>query len=191
MWKSACVGVYQLLNFQSLFILPPSELLLWEMIVGHFLPTASRACLNTKWRHCRFSTFRIGPGIQTYLVNKIMDLLNFNNKPFKAQWLLYLPPGLTLKNVKRSIMLLCRLYRSQKKHKLFRWLAFITVTQSVYCAVRSECLNVIQASFWLLKALRINNSIQDVSTQVRLFGGEMLYSHHNIASNRSPILFLL
>ena len=66
------------------------------MIAEHFLPTAPLACLNAKLRYCRFSAFSIGPDIHTYLVNKIISRLNFNNKPFKAQWLLYLPPGLSL-----------------------------------------------------------------------------------------------
>ena len=52
---------------------------------------------------------------------------------------------------------LCVLCGSENKQRLFHctaltdWLVFITETECVYCAVRTECLSIIQVKFALLK----------------------------------------
>ena len=66
--------------------------------------------------------------------------------PYIAQWLLYVPPGLTLRNYKlypKSVFM-CFVWISENKKDYFpvqpyaRELAFITETRRVYCAVRAE-----------------------------------------------------
>jgi hypothetical protein len=76
-------------TFQISFTLRHSDLLLCRMVAEHFLPTAPRACINTKLCHSKFSAYRIGPYIHTHLVNKIIYRVHFKDKHFRAQWLHY------------------------------------------------------------------------------------------------------
>jgi hypothetical protein len=64
--------------------------------------------------------------------------------PSKAQWLLYVPPGLTYKNSTfcPHNVFLCFVWIWEQTtiislHSV-SWLVFVTQTDSVYCAVRSE-----------------------------------------------------
>jgi hypothetical protein len=65
-------------------------------------------------------------------------------KSFKAQWFLYVPPGLTVKKFKfcAQSTFKCFVWISEQSaiislHRLF----FITETENVYCAVRTGSLN--------------------------------------------------
>jgi len=59
------------------------------------------------------------------------------NQPFKAQWLLYVPPGLTFKNFTfcPQCVFTC--------HYNNNGLVSISEIERVYCAVQTECLNTI------------------------------------------------
>jgi len=63
----------------------------------------------------------------------------------KAQWLLYVPPDLTFNN---SICFV-RISTQTAIIPLYNinWLVFITETESVYCAVRTESLTMTQVKF--------------------------------------------
>ena len=64
---------------------------------------------------------------------------------FRAQWSLYVPPGLTFRNstfCPHSVFM--RLVWISEQTAIIslysiNWLVFITETESVYCAVRAEC----------------------------------------------------
>jgi hypothetical protein len=64
----------------------------------------------------------------------------------KAQWLLYVPPGVTLRNstfCPHSVFM-CFVWTSEQTANISlyntNWLVFITETDCVYCAVRTELL---------------------------------------------------
>jgi hypothetical protein len=71
-------------------------------------------------------------------------------KPPKAQWLLYVPPGLAFTNstfCPHSVFM-CFVWISEQTaiislHSI-NWLVFITETECVYCAVRAKYLNTVQ-----------------------------------------------
>jgi hypothetical protein len=67
----------------------------------------------------------------------------YKKMPFKAQWLLYVPPGLTFTNstfCPHSVFM-CFVWISEKTAIIslysINWLVFVTETGSVYCAVRT------------------------------------------------------
>jgi hypothetical protein len=70
-------------------------------------------------------------------------------EPFKASWLLYVPPSLTSKNsalCPHSVFMFLRISEQTAIISLhsINWLVFlITETEGVYCAVRTESLNII------------------------------------------------
>jgi hypothetical protein len=72
---------------------------------------------------------------------------NILYNPFKVQWALYVPPGLTFRNSTFCPHCVCMCYAwiTVQTAIIFlysiNWLVFITVTESVYCAVRIESLN--------------------------------------------------
>jgi hypothetical protein len=71
-------------------------------------------------------------------------------KPFKAQWLLYVPPCLTFSNSTfcphSTFMRFAWIWEQTAIISLYRinWLVFITETDCVYCAVRNGSLTIIQ-----------------------------------------------
>jgi hypothetical protein len=75
----------------------------------------------------------------------------------KAQWLLYVPPGLIFTNSTFCLhsVFMCFTWISEQTAIISlhntNWLVFITETECVYCAVRAESLNVIQFKFPLQK----------------------------------------
>jgi hypothetical protein len=85
----------------------------------------------------------------------------------KAQWLLYVPPGLTFTNstfCPHSVFM-CFVWISEQTAiislYIINWLAFITETECVYCAVRIESLTIPSKAQWLLyvpPGLTVTNS---------------------------------
>jgi hypothetical protein len=74
---------------------------------------------------------------------------------FQAQWLLYVPPGLTFTNsvfCPHSVFM-CFVWISEQTAIIslysINWLVFVTETECVYCAVRSESLSKIDVKFIL------------------------------------------
>jgi hypothetical protein len=69
--------------------------------------------------------------------------------PFKAQWLLYVPPGLTFINFTfcPHSVFMCFVWISEQTAIIslysINWLVFITETECVYCAVRTRYLYTI------------------------------------------------
>jgi hypothetical protein len=83
----------------------------------------------------------------------------------KAQWLLYVPPGLTLTGsafCPHSVFM-CFVWISEQTSIIYlysiNWLVFITETECVYCAVLTGSLYIIQVQF-LLKRLMQNPEIR-------------------------------
>ena len=79
--------------------------------------------------------------------------LQFASHPFKVQWLLYVPPGLTFSKstfCPHSVFVYF-VWISEQTAIIslynINWLVFITETVCVYCAVRAELLSIIQVSF--------------------------------------------
>ena len=71
-------------------------------------------------------------------------------KDFKSQWLLYVPPGLPLEALTfcpHSVFMY--FVRISEQAASINWLVFITETDCVYCAVRTEYLNTVQFTFRL------------------------------------------
>jgi hypothetical protein len=76
----------------------------------------------------------------------------FYREKLQEQWSLYVPPGLTLSNstfFPHSVFM-CFVWISEQTaiislHNI-NWLVFITETECVYCAVRTECLHVIRVN---------------------------------------------
>jgi hypothetical protein len=67
--------------------------------------------------------------------------------PFKAQWLLYVPPCLTFTNstfCPHSVFMCISEQTAIISLYNINWLVCITETECVYCAVRTEGLNVIE-----------------------------------------------
>ena len=87
---------------------------------------------------------------------------------FKAHWLLYVPPRLTLKNstfCPHSVFM-CFVWISEQTAIIslysINWLVFVTETQFVYCAVRTGSLNKAVCAFvfiWEQTATCANYSI--------------------------------
>jgi hypothetical protein len=78
--------------------------------------------------------------------------LTRHHQPFKAQQSLYVPPGLTFTNstfCPHSIFM-CFVLISEQTAIIslysINWLVFITETECVYCAVRTESSNITQVS---------------------------------------------
>jgi hypothetical protein len=76
--------------------------------------------------------------------------------PFKAQWLMYLLPGLTFTNstfCPHSVFM-CFVWISEQTAIIslysINWLVFITETECVYSAVRTESLTIPSKVQWLL-----------------------------------------
>jgi hypothetical protein len=66
-------------------------------------------------------------------------------KPFKAQWLLHVPLGLTLKNFSwcsHCIYIFCIDLRTNRNPTLYniKWLVFLLQLDSVYCAICTKSL---------------------------------------------------
>ena len=81
-----------------------------------------------------------------------MSILKYNTTLNKAPWLLYLPPGLTIKNstfLPKSILSYF-LWFSQKAAEFclhnINWLDFVPNNENIYCAVRTEFLYIIQVN---------------------------------------------
>ena len=76
------------------------------------------------------------------------------NKPFKAQWSLYAPPGLILKKKNSTFCphsaFVCFVWIWEQTAIIslysINWLVFITETECVYCAVRTGSLYIILRS---------------------------------------------
>ena len=87
--------------------------------------------------------------------------LTFCREPFKTQWLLRIPVGLTLKNstiCPHSVLMYCiRISEQTTIISLYNLnlLIFTTETESVYCAVRTGCLNKIQVRLKSLQRLSV------------------------------------
>ena len=78
-------------------------------------------------------------------VNLLLPIQSSLKPPFKAGRFLYVPPGLTFKNSTwRSLCveLFVRISEQTATFALYivNWLVFITVVESVYCAVRTDSL---------------------------------------------------
>jgi hypothetical protein len=71
--------------------------------------------------------------------------------PFKVQWVLYVPPGLTFRNCTfcPHCVYVCFVWITEQTAIIslysINWLVFITETEYVYCAVRIESLNTKEA----------------------------------------------
>jgi len=83
-------------------------------------------------------------------LNLAVHLLAFSSEPSKAQWYLYVPPGLTFSNstfCPHSVFM-CFVWISEQTAIIslynINWLVVITETESVYCAVRTGSLYIIQ-----------------------------------------------
>ena len=64
---------------------------------------------------------------------------------FKAYWLLYVPPDLTFANSTLCPQNAFLLYGSRNVYfPVQHWLVYLTETECVYCAVRTEYWNIIQ-----------------------------------------------
>jgi len=73
-------------------------------------------------------------------------------KPFKVQWVLYVPPGLTFRNstfCPHYVSRMCSVWITEQTAIIslysINWLVFIIETEYVYCAVRTESLNTTEA----------------------------------------------
>jgi hypothetical protein len=80
-------------------------------------------------------------GVDTLIISHF-NMIN----PFKVQWLLYVPPGLTFPNSTfcPHIVFICFVWISEQTAIIslysVNWLVCITETECVYCAVRSVSL---------------------------------------------------
>jgi hypothetical protein len=79
--------------------------------------------------------------------------VNFCLQPSKAQWLLYVPPGLTFTNstfCPHSVFM-CFVWISEQTAVIslysINWLVFITETECVYCVVRTVFTAVLRYSY--------------------------------------------
>jgi len=76
---------------------------------------------------------------------------NILYKPFKVQWVLYVPPGLTFRNSTfcPHCVYMCSAWITEQTAIIslysINWLIFITETECIYCAVRIESLNTTEA----------------------------------------------
>jgi hypothetical protein len=94
----------------------------------------------------------------------------------ETQWLLYVPPGLTLTNstfCPQSVFM-CFVWISEQRAIIslysINWLVFITETECVYCAVRTDSLYIKQICF-VFKRLNSNkptcDSVLEKQVQVK------------------------
>ena len=85
-----------------------------------------------------------------------VKLILYSTQPMKSKWLICVPPGLTLKNATfcPQNAFTCFIFISEEiaisSIYCIERLVFVTETESVYCAVRTEYLNLFSVSFRLL-----------------------------------------
>ena len=102
-----------------------------------------------------------------------------------AQWSLYVPPGVTHTNSTfcPNSVFMCFVWISEQTAIIslysINWLVFITETDSVYCAVRTGYLNVIQVNV----SLQTANLAVVVALQMRAYGRKC--DHQNLIASSS------
>ena len=108
-----------------------------------------------------------------------------------AQWLLYVPPGLTFNNstlCPRSVYM-CFVWIWEQTAIIYlysiNWLVFITETECVYCAVRSGSLNKIQVNFGVenVKRIYVNTGLRNVNARCNVL--------RELWANKRPVKALL
>jgi len=100
--------------------------------------------------HCEFMCF-----VWVWEHTATISLYNINWLVFIRE---YVPPGLTLtySTFCPHIVFMCCVWISERRAIIFlysiKWLVFLTGRECVYCAVPTECLNIIQVNltFWRL-----------------------------------------
>jgi hypothetical protein len=109
-------------------------------------------CYGMVW----YGTVRYG--MVWYGITLVLQGVSVHNKwPSKAHWFLHIWPGLALTNSTFCPLnvFMCFVWVSEQTAIIslynFKWLVFITETECVYCAVRTEYSNIIKENHALRK----------------------------------------
>jgi len=114
--------------------------------------TAIISLYSINWLVCITETEFVYCAVRTECLYVIqVPLKSSGHYMYHQVWSLYVPPSLTLKNstLCPHSVFMCSVWISEQTAIIslysINWLIFITETECVYCAVRTECLYAIQA----------------------------------------------